>query len=64
VGVSLVGVVLEWRLAARGLDPAAIGSASGAALDAFHETFLALAATMAVAVLAAWRMRPRDVASA
>lgn len=63
VGVSLVGVVLEWRLAARGLDPAALGTASNAALAAFHETFLALAATMAVAIAAAWRMRPRAAAA-
>lgn len=47
-GVSLVGIVLEWRLAARG--PAA-------ALAAFGDTFWLVSALCALAVAAAWRMR-------
>lgn len=65
IGVSLVGIVLEWRLAAHG---AALGiSTSGSAADgdaiaricAFDETFLLVAALCAIAVAAAWRMRAR-----
>lgn len=48
VGVSLVGIVLEWRLAARG---------AGAALAAFGDTFWLVSALCALAVLAAWRMQ-------
>ena len=43
VGVSLVGVVLEWRLAAHVNDPIA----------AFHETFVILGLLNALAILAA-----------
>ena len=48
VGVSLVGIVLEWRLQVLPTDP----------LRAFHETFLLLGAITACAVVAAWRMAP------
>ncbi len=53
VGVSLVGIVLEWRLQVHADDP----------VRAFHETFLMLAVISAVAVLAAWRMRPPQAAA-
>jgi EmrB/QacA subfamily drug resistance transporter len=53
IGVSLVGIVLEWRLAVH---------RGGSVLAAFNETFLCVAAICAIAVLAAWRMRPRGVA--
>jgi EmrB/QacA subfamily drug resistance transporter len=55
-GVSLCGIVLEWRVAAHGfrLDTA---SASPDRLVAFHETFLMLAAICALAMVAAWRLR-------
>lgn len=46
IGVSVVGIVLEWRLA------------GGAPVRAFSETFLLVAALCALAVAAAWRMRP------
>jgi EmrB/QacA subfamily drug resistance transporter len=46
VGVSLVGIVLEWRLQAQPADP----------VRAFHETFVLIGAITACAVLAALRM--------
>lgn len=48
-GVSLCGIVLEWRLAAHGADRMA----------AFDETFLMLAAVCAVAIFAALKLRER-----
>jgi len=56
VGVSLCGIVLEWRLTVHG-DSLSTLSSSPARLAAFHETFLMLAAMCALALLAAWRMR-------
>lgn len=50
VGISLVGIVLEWRLQARHDDP----------VRAFHETFVLIGAITACAVLAALRMAPRE----
>jgi EmrB/QacA subfamily drug resistance transporter len=47
VGVSLVGIVLEWRLQAH----------PGRPLDGFYDTFALLALITAAALLAAWRMR-------
>ena len=58
IGVSLVGIVLEWRLAAH---PLRAGVPSQAHLQAFNETFLLVALLCAVAVLAAWRMRETPV---
>lgn len=52
IGVSLVGIVLEWRLS---LYHAAH---AGENLHAFNETFLFVALICASAVLAAWRMKP------
>ena len=52
VGISLVGIVLEWRLQARHDDP----------VRAFHETFVLIGAITACAVVAALRMAPRGVA--
>ena len=54
-GVSLCGIVLEWRLAAHGVT---LGSRGAGHLAPFNETFLLLASTCALALLAAWRMRP------
>ncbi len=48
VGVSTVGIVLEWRLQVQPADP----------LRAFHETFVLLGLITACAVVAAWRMGP------
>jgi EmrB/QacA subfamily drug resistance transporter len=55
-GVSLCGIVLEWRITAYGfrLDTA---STNPARLTAFNETFLMLAAVCALALVAAWRLR-------
>ncbi len=57
-GVSLCGIVLEWRVAAHGalLDT---GTTSPARIAAFDETFLMLAAICAVAVVAALKLRER-----
>jgi EmrB/QacA subfamily drug resistance transporter len=46
VGISLVGIVLEWRLQAQPADP----------VRGFHETFLLVGAITACAVVAAVRM--------
>ena len=58
IGVSLVGIVLEWRLAAH--HTALGGTSAGAAerVHAFNETFLCVAAVCATALVAAWRMAP------
>ncbi len=55
-GVSLCGIVLEWRVAAHGalLDT---GTTSPARMAAFDETFLMLAAICALAVVAALKLR-------
>lgn len=50
VGVSLAGIVLEWRLQDHPADP----------LRAFHETFVMLGLITACAMVAAWRMTPRS----
>ncbi len=48
VGVSLAGIVLEWRLQVHADAP----------LKAFHETFGLLGAICALAIVAGWRMQP------
>ena len=55
-GVSLCGIVLEWRLAAHGASLSAAGLGAGRTA-AFNETFLMLAAVCALALVAAWRVR-------
>jgi EmrB/QacA subfamily drug resistance transporter len=55
-GVSLCAVILEWRLAAHG-DSLANPATSPARIAAFDEVFGLLAATCAVAILAAWQLR-------
>ncbi len=58
VGVSLVGIIIEWRLAAHGVT--LLGEGGGAArLAAFDESFLLLAAICLPAIIAAWFMEPR-----
>ncbi|MET0312182.1 MAG: MFS transporter [Burkholderiaceae bacterium] len=59
-GVSLCGIVLEWRLAAHG-DSLANTATSPARLAAFHESFLMLAALCALALVAAWQLREKPV---
>ena len=56
VGVSLCGIVLEWRLAAHG-DTLTRPVSSPARLAAFNESFLMLAALCALALIAAWKLR-------
>jgi hypothetical protein len=55
-GVSLCGIVLEWRLAAHGDSLVNTGS-SPARLAAFNESFFMLAALCGLAMLAAWQLR-------
>ena len=62
IGVSLCGIVLEWRLAVHG-DSLANTVSSPARLAAFNETFLMLASLCALALLAAWRIRLPQAAS-
>jgi EmrB/QacA subfamily drug resistance transporter len=57
IGVSLCGIVLEWRLAAHG-DSLANPVSSPARLAAFNESFFMLAGLCALALVAAWRLRP------
>lgn len=50
IGVSLAGIVLEWRLAVHQAE-------TSGQIRAFNETFLMVALFCAAAVLAAWRMK-------
>ena len=56
IGVSLCGIVLEWRLAVHG-DSLAVAASSPARLAAFNESFLMLAALCVVAMAAAMQLR-------
>ncbi len=56
-GVSLCGIVLEWRLAAHGAQLTAGGVGTPARVAAFEETFLMLAAICALALIAALKLR-------
>jgi hypothetical protein len=55
-GVSLCGILLEWRLAAHG-DSLKSTLTSATRLAAFDEVFLMLAFVCALALLAAWQIR-------
>ena len=55
-GVSLCGIVLEWRITAHG-DSLANTATSAARLAAFNEVFWMLAALCALAMVAAWHLR-------
>lgn len=60
-GVSLCGILLEWRLAAHG-DSLKHTTTSAMRLAAFDEVFLMLAFVCMLALLAAWRIRqPRQL---
>ncbi|MGV8897782.1 MAG: DHA2 family efflux MFS transporter permease subunit [Burkholderiaceae bacterium] len=50
IGISLVGIVLEWRLATHTND-------ARGRIDAFDDTFVMVAVLCALAISAAWRMR-------
>jgi Na+/melibiose symporter-like transporter len=56
IGVSLCGIVLEWRLAAHG-DSLSNPFSSPARLAAFNESFFMLAGLCVLALVAAWRLR-------
>lgn len=56
IGVSLVGIVLEWRLAVH-KSSLAIHSNAQERSAAFNETFLFVAFICAAAIIAAWWMR-------
>jgi MFS family permease len=58
IGVSLCGIVLEWRLAAHG-DSLTHAASSPARLAAFNESFMMLSALCTLALVAAWGIRPR-----
>ncbi len=60
IGVSLVGIVLEWRLASHRSVVAGSVADSAGRIHAFDETFLLVALLCALAVIAAWQMRPSD----
>ena len=55
-GVSLCGIVLEWRLGVHG-DSLAATTTSPARIAAFGETFLMLAGLCVLALIAAWQLR-------
>lgn len=62
VGVSLCGIVLEWRLASHGASLANTANTANmsARLSAFNEAFLMLAALCALAMLAAHHLSSQD----
>ena len=55
-GVSLCGIVLEWRISAHG-DSLSTAASSAARITAFGETFLMLAGLCGLALVAAWQLR-------
>jgi EmrB/QacA subfamily drug resistance transporter len=61
IGVSLVGIVLEWRLAIHRSGSGLVANSMENRLHAFDETFFFVAVLCAIAVAAAWRMRPTAV---
>jgi MFS transporter, DHA2 family, multidrug resistance protein len=63
LGVGMVGIVLEWRLAVHHASLSRAAGNPGDQILAFHETFLLVAALCVVAVIAALRMRPVPVAT-
>lgn len=63
IGVSLCGIVLEWRLSVHG-DSLVNPVSSPARLAAFNESFMMLAALCALAMLAAWQLREPPSAGA
>ena len=56
IGVSLCGIVLEWRLAVHG-DKLTNPETGPQRLAAFDESFWMLAIVCALAIIAAWRLR-------
>jgi EmrB/QacA subfamily drug resistance transporter len=60
VGVSVCGIVLEWRLTAHG-DSLSNPASSPGRLAAFNESFALLAALCALALAAAWQLRAKPL---
>jgi MFS transporter, DHA2 family, multidrug resistance protein len=65
IGVSLAGILLEWRLAVHhtglgGSQPSALPADSGQRILAFSETFLFVAFLCGLAIFAAWRMKAQS----
>jgi MFS transporter, DHA2 family, multidrug resistance protein len=58
IGISAVGIGLEIRAAAHGVDMRSVGPINPAKLAAFDEIFVALALVMAAATFAAWFLKP------
>jgi hypothetical protein len=56
-GVSLCGIVLEWRLGAHGVA-LATGANNPERIAAFGETFLMLTFLCGLALVAAWQLKP------
>ncbi|QHE88451.1 MFS transporter [Hydrogenophaga sp. BPS33] len=56
-GVSLCGIVLEWRLAVHGAQLATSAAGTPERVAAFEETFLMLAAICGLALIAALKLR-------
>ncbi|MEO7031450.1 MAG: MFS transporter, partial [Herbaspirillum sp.] len=63
IGVSLVGIVLEWRLAVHHvvLTDSAVHNVDR--VRAFNETFWFVSILCALAMIAAWRMRAKPSAT-
>ena len=57
-GVSVCGIVLEWRLSAHGVTLAADAAQAGR-LAAFIDTFVMLAVLCLIALAAALQLRPQ-----
>ena len=60
MGVSIVGVVLEWRLGANGAGLVDLSVDMVQRTRAFDQTFLILAALSAPVVIAGWFMRAKQ----
>jgi DHA2 family multidrug resistance protein len=64
IGVSIVGVVLEWRLSANGAGLIDLSVDAVQRTRAFDQTFLIVAALSAPVVIAGWFMRARQAKGA
>ena len=58
IGVSLAGIVLDWRLGVHGVSLAADETQIAQRIKAFDETFIGVAVVCAAAAIVATRMRP------
>jgi hypothetical protein len=58
-GVSLCGIVLEWRIAAHGASLSQ-GPSNPERIAAFGETFIMLCALCVIAMVAAWQLKEKQ----